>query len=235
MVKKFYDPLSDAAGGAASLATPLGIGFSAAQLVMGGIQAISGENRTKRLLAQRQAYKTPEEVYKALQATQSMASQGYDAFTLQYLNNQIDRGFSESAGVAKKLGADPNQLSEIFDKRMQSVMKVGAENHALNMKNFSAYLNMLGTVANNKTAEWKSEQDIIKDKLQASATDKSQGMANIMNAANAFIGIASADEMGNLYGQKRTKKVSVGDTMIDVRPFLPPSPNAPINPLDIPR
>lgn len=184
------------------LAIPLAL--AGAQGIMGGIQAIGGAKRAKKLMAQRTPYKTPEEVFKQMQLAQSMAGQGYDAFTLNYLTGNIDRAFSEGAGVAKRLGADPNALSGMLSQRMQSIMQVGAGNaqaHQNNLKNFSA---MLGVIGANKTAEWKSEQDIIKDKLQQAATDKQQGMANITSAANALIGITSAKATADLYKEDQT-------------------------------
>lgn len=232
------------------LAVPLAL--AGAQAVMGGIQAISGSRNAKKLMAQRTPYKTPEEIFKQMQLAQSMAGQGYDAFTLNYLTGNIDRAFSETTGTAKRLGADANSLSGLLAQRMQSIMQVGAGNaqaHQGNLKNFSA---MLGVVAANKTAEGKSEQDIIKDKLQQAGLDKQQGMANITSAANALISIMSADATGNLYKEDQTALAnSRQDSIFNAMPQMgrvnsinPPEPRLSgmnyqynsdqINPYDLP-
>lgn len=169
------------------------------QAAAGLIQTISGGARTKRLLAQRTAYTTPEEIFKILQATQSMAQGGYDPFTLNFLTNQTDRAFDQATGAATRLGANPNDLSALFDQKMQSIMKIGAENQQLNMANFSRYLSALDVVAQNKTAEWRSQQDLIKDKLQAASADKAAGIQNLGSAANSAISISSSADIMKLY------------------------------------
>ena len=173
--------------------------LAAAQLVLGTIQAISGASRAKRLMQQRSAYKTPEEYFKILNLTKSMASQGFDAFSLNYMTNQTDRAFSSGLGTATRLGANPNDLSSMFDEKMQAVMKIGAENHALNMENIGKYLTAVDTIGQNKAAEWKSQQDIIKDKLQSAVADKQAGTQNIFNSFNSALSAYSSDKTGNLY------------------------------------
>ena len=84
-------------------------------------------------------------------------------------------------------------------------MKIGAENHALNMENFGRYLSAVDVVAQNKAAEQKSKQDMIKDDLQSANAEKQAGIQNITNAANAFIGTQAAGKTGNLYTDTATK------------------------------
>jgi len=175
--------------------------LTAAQGAMGIIQTISGDSKLKQLLAQRTSYKTPEEYFKILQATQNAAQQGYDAFTLNYLTNQNDRAFDEAAGAATRLGANPNDLAAIFDRKIQASMKIGAENHALNIKNFERFLSAEDVIGQNAAAEWKSEQEIIKDKMQAAGAEKAAGVQNIGSAANAAISIGASAKTSSLYKQ----------------------------------
>lgn len=180
---------------------PVSGGIAGAQAALGIIQTISADAKLKRLRAQRTAYKTPAEYFEILQATQNAAQQGYDAFTLNYLTNQTDRAFDSSLGAATRLGANPNDLNRLFDQKVQSVMKIGAENHALNMKNFSQYLSAKDVIGQNKAAEWKSQQDFIKDDMQAAAASKQQGIQNIGSAANAFISLSASSKTNDLYKQ----------------------------------
>jgi hypothetical protein len=187
-----------------ALAMAAGAILSGAQAVLGAAQTFAGAGKMNRLLSQRKAYTTPEEYFKILNATKSMASQGYDAFTLNYLTNQTDRAFSSSVDAAKRLGADPNDLSALFDNKITAMMQIGAENHSLNLQNFSKYLEALNLIGESKTAEWKSQQDIIKDKIQAAAGNKNQGVQNIGNAANLFLSTLLGEEMKDLYRPKVT-------------------------------
>lgn len=194
-----FDATSAASSAALGAAGPIGIGIEAAQAALGLVQAISGDAKMKKLLAQRKAYVTPDEIYDILNATASRASSGYDPTTLDYLTNQVDRGFSSALNSAELLGADPNQLSNLFDQKIQASMKIGAENQLLNMKNFENYLKAESVVADNLAAEQKSQQDIIKDKLQAAGLNKQAGLQNIGSAVNAGLATASAYGTANLY------------------------------------
>lgn len=176
---------------------PVSASIAAAQAAMGIIQTISGAAKAKRLMAQRTAYKTPDEIWKILNASLSMA--GGDTITRDFQTDQIDRGFSQALGTSTRLGADPNDLSALFDQKMQGIMKVGQQFHVSNMEAFGKVLSAYDLIATNKTAEWSSAQDIIKDKLQAAAAEKAAGIQNIGSAANAAIGLSAASKTSNLY------------------------------------
>lgn len=190
----------------AELATPVGLGLGLLQTGIGIVGDITNKARQKKYLGQLKAYKTPQEVFDILNATQNNASQGLDPVTLNYLTNQTDQAFSSSIGAATRLGADPNDLSSIFSQKVDSIMKIGAENHQANMANFSAYLNALGTVADNRAAEFKSQQDIIKNKLQATGVNLQTATGNISGGLNTILSTLTADQIANLYNADGTLK-----------------------------
>lgn len=178
----------------------LAIGLAAVQVATGIAKNAKANKATKELLKERKPYETPDEVFKILNATQANAQSGYDAETLDYLNNQTDRAFSSAIGASELLGGDPNDLSAIFDQKMQQVMKIGAENHALNMTNFNKYLGALEMVGKSSDAEYVSEQNLIKDKLQAEAAKKAQADENIQNGLNLGLEAGSSLLSNDLYG-----------------------------------
>ena len=174
--------------------------LAAVQVGTGIAKNAKANKATKELLKERKPYETPDEVFKILNATQANAQSGYDAETLDYLNNQTDRAFSSAIGASELLGGDPNDLSAIFDQKMQQVMKIGAENHALNMTNFNKYLGALEMVGKSSDAEYVSEQNLIKDKLQAEAAKKAQADENIQNGLNLGLEAGSSIISNDLYG-----------------------------------
>lgn len=206
----FKSPNQDG-GGLGDLANPLSLGLGALQTGIGIIGGIGAKKRQRKLLAQRKSYQTPQEIFDILNATESNASQGYDPTTLSYLTNQTDQAFSSSLSDSLRLGADPNNLSAAFGQKVNAIMKIGADSHAENMANFSAYLNALGTGADNKAAEQKSKEDILKDKLQAEGVNLQNSSANISGGLNTILSSLSADQISNLYntdGTLKTKKVT---------------------------
>lgn len=189
----------------------------AAQTVLGTIQSLTGASKSKKLLGQRTAYKTPQEFLDELNATQSNAQSGFDAFSLNYLTNQIDQSFGSSVDSIEKYGAtsgrvDPNVLSSIFTQKVNALGQVANENHALMMDNFSKYLGALNTVGENKAAEWQSQQDIIKDKLQAASGQQTVGNQNISGGLSDLLKALTTDQTMNLYNPSRPKQTPAGGT-----------------------
>lgn len=175
-----------------------------AQTVVGGVQAIAGAGRSQRLRQQRRAYQTPEEINQILQLTENLSQQGYDPATLQYLTDQTDRSYNKALGVAERLGADPNVLAGLFDQKVNDVMRIGAENHERNMANIGKYLGALDTVAANKAAEQKSQQDIIKDELQAAGANQQAGFQNIIGGINTGLAGYNYEGIKKLFTTNQT-------------------------------
>ena len=167
------------------------------QAAAGIYQIFKGEANAKKYGKMAKAFQTPEEVYKAFMATQSM--QGGDTATRDFGVGQIDRAFSQSLGVAQRLGADPNYLSEMFGAKVNNLIKVGQEFHASNMEQFSKLMAAYGAIAEGKAAEWASKDAILKNKLQQAGADQAAGMANIGSAANAFISMSAANRQSKLF------------------------------------
>lgn len=150
-------------------------------------------------MSQRTAYKTPEEIFKILNATLNMA--GGDTITRDFQTNQIDKSFSQILGGATRLGANPNDLSALFDQKINGMLKVGQEFHASNMEAFGKVMSAYDMVAQNKVAEWRSKEDILKDKIAAATGEKAAGIQNIGSSANAFISANASAKTSNLYKQ----------------------------------
>lgn len=192
----------EAAAAGLGAAGPIGAAIAGADLAIGIVQAVSGGAKAKRALRKRRAYQTPEEIFKILNATESRAAGGYDPQTLEYISSGADNALSSSLSAATRLGADPNALSQLLDQRIQSTFRLGAENQLQNMKNFSAYTGALGLVAENKAAEQKSQQDIIKDELQSASAMQQQGGQRIDQGLSTGLAVASAYGTANLYRER---------------------------------
>lgn len=182
-----------------SPATLVTEGLGLAQGIYGAIKGIGADQKLNDLLAKRKSFVTPDEIYKILNATE-MNAQG-DSQTRDYQTGQIDRGFGQALGTATLLGADPNDLSSLFDQKMQGILSVGQQFHASNMEAFGKYLGALNTVADNKAAEWQSQQDILKDQIQAASGEKGDAFKNISGGLNTILSGLSADEQRKLYTQ----------------------------------
>lgn len=181
-------------------------GLGILQTGIGIVNSIGAKKRQRRLLSQRTAYKTPSEINEVLQATQQNASIGLDPSTLNFLDNKTNSAFASGLDVIQRIGGDPNAMSAIFDQKVDALGNFAEMDTQTRMKNFSAYLEALNSVAANKTAEWKSEQDIIKDKLQAAGADLNTANQNISGGLNTMAGGIAAEETMNLYGNGKAPK-----------------------------
>lgn len=179
-----------------------GLAIGAATVIGGEISKSSANSKAKKLRAQRKTFTTSSEVFDIVSATTSRASSGYGAETLDYLTNQIERAGAGVQGTAKRMGANPNDLSALFDQQMQGLMKVGAENNALNMENFSKFIGAKELLSKNIEAEWASSQGMIRDDLQAAAQAKQEATAQISSGINAGISSIASSKISDLYKPK---------------------------------
>ena len=181
--------------------------MSYASIAVGGISMIGGmigkgkaRRRMKELQSQRTAYKTPEEVFKILQATQQNAQTGLGSQVLGYLTGSADRAMSSSVGAIQQMGGDLNDLSGIFEQRLQQDMKIGAQDHAAQLANFSQYLTALNSVAENRTAEWASRENILKDEIQGVAAEGADANKTFNSGLNSVLTGLGMKAAGELYG-----------------------------------
>lgn len=190
--------------GLEALAGPVGIGLSAAQTALGIVQLI--KDPTKKLLAQRKAYKTPQQLFDLGNAIANRQG-GFSADTLNYFNNNLNQGLASTLSTAGRLGGDPNDFASIFNNTIQSKLKLGAENQLENLKMFSMYADIQKTLADNAAAVQKSQQDLIKDQSQAAALNKQNAWANISSGVNTAISAIASGGTADLYKQLKEKGI----------------------------
>lgn len=180
----------------ATLQQALGV----AQTVYGAISGNNAQQGIEKAMAKRKAFVTPDEVFKILNATQYNA-QG-DTVTRDFQMGQVDRAFANSVGTAQRLGADPNDLSALFDQKIQGILKVGEQFHNSNMQAFGGYLSALNVVAENKAAEQISRDNMLKDEIQAFAQRKRDATGNVSGGINTVLSGLSAAQQMDLYKQQ---------------------------------
>ena len=192
----------------ASDVSPVGVAASVLQTGLGVIQSISGNKKLKSALAQRKAYEIPDEIYKIVNAAQ--AGTGGDQQTLNYQTGQINQAGAASNAVAERLGADPNALSFIFNQQVNALGAAAEQNHATAMEQLGKVFQAWNLLAENKAAVWRSQQDIVKDRIQAASKEKDTGMNNIAGGINTAIAVDSAARTGALY-DARTQALAGGN------------------------
>lgn len=197
------------------------IAVGAVSIGVGVAKDIKANKDSKAAQAKIKPYETPKEIYDVLNATEANAGSGFDPETLNFLTNQSDNAFGGSLATAERLGADPNALSAIFGQKVNSIMEIGAQNHQLQMANFSAYLNALNSVGANDAAEQKSKQDLLKDQLQKIAMEKQIAAGQISQGINAGIAGISNAAMAKLYGTGATPNTYAPQTT-NTTGYVPP-------------
>lgn len=178
--------------------------MSWAAIIVGGVtlgvgvyQKSRANKKAKTALSKREAYQTPDEIFQILNAVESNA-QG-DTQTRDFQTQQIDKTFSNQLGIAELLGADPNDLSSLFNQKMQGILAVGQATHQSKMQEFGKYIGALEMVASNKAGEWKSRQDFVKDDLQAAAAEGAAANQTINSGINMALSGYSASQSNKLY------------------------------------
>ncbi len=184
------------------IAAGVGAAIGGIQALIGGGQAKRANRDLKRLFSQRSAYQTPSEIFEILNMQQFNAQQGYSDQTMSFLEGQAGAGLSAGLGTAQRLGADPNQLGGIIDNYYQDIFKVGAESDLVKMKKFDSLTSALQLVAQNKEAEWQSQENLIKDQMAAAAQRLGAGQQNIQSGINTGLGALSSLASMGLYNSK---------------------------------
>lgn len=189
-------------GTAAGIGSPLAIGeaaLGAVQTGIGIVNSIGSKKRTNKLIDQLTPYTTPDAFYQGLNLTESRA-QG-DTITRQFQQDQLDNAFAGYLGAATNLGADPNQLSAVFGQKIQGLMKVGEQFHQSNTEAFSAMLAGFNALAENKTAEQVSKNDIVKNRIQAENANFKTANDNIGNGLNTLLASLSSKGIMDLFSK----------------------------------
>lgn len=183
----------------AGSATPWGAILGGAQTLIGLGEKIIGNAKLKKLFKQRKAYETPSEIFDILNSTEFRAQSGFDPETLGFLTNKAERGFATSIGAAERLGADPNILSGLNDEYMQDIMKIGSDNAMLQLQNFDKFLSAKQLVADNKTAEWQSKENLIKDQMQAAGMEGAAGTQDLSSGLNLALSSLTSSQQAKLW------------------------------------
>lgn len=178
-------------------------GLGVVQAIGGAIGQAKAKKKMEKLQSQRKAYKTPEEIFQILQATQQNAQTGLGAETLAYLTSNNDRNLSTTVGASSLLGGDPNDFGALLDRAMQQTMAIGGQNQAMQMENFSKYLGALNTVADNRAAEWQSQENILKDRIQAISAQGGDATKNLQGGLNNILAGGAGQVMSSLYNQNQ--------------------------------
>ena len=157
-------------------------------IAVGAANGAKAEKGIKNAMSKRKAFKTPNEVFEILNATENK-SQG-DTIARDFQMNQLDTSFADILGTAETLGADPNQLSSLFGQKLQGMLQVGDQFHKSNTESWGNYINALKLVGDNKAAEQISQDNIWKDYMQSLAKKKADANSInflLFNLCNNFI------------------------------------------------
>lgn len=181
------------------------VGVGAYQGIKGASDAKKAQKESNRLFSERKPYKTPTEVLDIFNQAQYNAQTGFDPTTMDYLTSQTQNSLNSTLSTAKQLGGDPNNFSSLLDQSFQQIFKIGSENNLLKMKKFDSLLNATQLLIGNKDAEFASQDNLLKDQLQAAAQRTQVGRANEQSGINLAINGVSAFASSELFKTPNAK------------------------------
>lgn len=184
-------------------------GIGIIQAGIGIAQSISGNARLKRLLQQREDYKTPDEVAQAFQMAQQQAQQGFGAETMSYFTNQTNNALTSSLDAAKKLGGNPNDIASIFSRNVNAIMKTASDSELARVQKFDKVYTTLAGVAQGKDAEYADRKAKFDDATAAEAMKVKAGNENLKSGLNGIMGAVANNEIS----KKGTDGLGVGSTV----------------------
>ncbi len=194
-------------------------GLGAVQSIVGFVQKGKANREIKNLIDQRKPFETEEGTYDLRNSAAARTANGLGATTLDYLLGQTDRAFSSSVSASQLLGGNPNDLSGAFQKKIDSIMKIGMEDAQAGLKAYTIYAQAQDALNKSKEAEQISKDNLLKDQIQAAAARGADATKNIQGGLNTVLGAASASQQMNLYKDKTEalKPVGYGGQKINLR------------------
>lgn len=183
--------------------------MTAASLVQGGIGLIQGligngqqrkaNRRLKRLLSQRELYKTQDETFDAYDMALNAAQGGYSPETLNYLTDKSNNALSAGLGATRALGGDPNDVMNLFNASVDNLLRIGAEDDERRYRNFTQLYNAMGNLAQSKDAEFADRQALWKDQVALEAQRAQAGAANLQSGLNMGLSALTNWQTGQMY------------------------------------
>ena len=168
-----------------------------AQAVQGLVQQFSGNARLKRLMQQREAYKTPDEVQQQLQIAENQAQSGYGADTMAYINNQTNNALTNSLDTVTKLGGDPNDISAIFSRNVDAIMKTAGDSEMAKVLKFDKLYTGLQGVIQGKDAEFADRRAKLDDQMASAGMKVKAGSQNLQSGLGNVVGAFANDAIAN--------------------------------------
>jgi hypothetical protein len=225
-IKVFRAPDDSGSGGLGDSLPFVSAGLSALQTGIGIVKSIGSKKRINNLIGQLTPYETPDAFYKGLNLTLNNA-QG-DTLTRDFQQEQLDNAFSSYLSSATRLGADPNDLSAVFGQKIQGLMNVGQQFHQSNLQAFSSLLAGYNALAENKTAEQVSRNNIIKNRIQAENANFKTANDNIGGGLSSLLSSLSSKGIMDLFSPGPDSSPAVAGGIINNIPKTG-SLTAPIN------
>lgn len=180
------------AGGGITLAA------EGAGLLLGGVETALGigeEAKAKKELAR---LKTPfkkvqDEYLQNKNIAEQIAGGGLPSATKDFLTLQADKGLSTSIKGILESGGSPNDIAKLFDVYDNSLLKTGAEDAELRLKNIEYFNQLNADVAGQKDIQFGvNELQPYEAKLKELTERRAAGQQNAFNGAQTAIGSLSA-------------------------------------------
>ena len=192
------------------------------QAGIGIAQSISGNKRLKRLLQQREDYKTPDEVSQQFQMAQQQAQTGFSAETLSYLTKNTNNSLTSSFDAARRMGGNANDISSIFSQNVDAIMKTASDSELLKVQKFDRLYTSISKVIEGQDAEFADRRAKQNDKEAAAAMQVAAGNKNLESGINGIMG-GFANNATSVLGKEKTNAPAEKlNTMPQTGSSLPP-------------
>jgi hypothetical protein len=118
---------------------------------------------------------------------------------MAYLTNQNDRVLSSSLDAITRLGGNPNNVADIFDRASQNVMKTAYDNDMLQYNKLTKVFETTQALADQRVAEWADKEAKLKDEMASEAQKAAAGNKTKNTGLNLLTSAAANYDAENLY------------------------------------
>lgn len=169
--------------------------------IYGGIKNASGNRMGKN--NDRPDYEIPDEVFENVGMFEEMAQGGLPQDELSRLHQNSLRGLTSSLSAGLQMGADASTVGDYYQRYLDANSDLGVKNSLQRFSNLNTLANARNALIEQKFIEFSYDRDQpYKDKAQAAAMQKKEGVEDIFSGADTMLGAYAYGEASRTYQEE---------------------------------
>lgn len=154
-------------------------------------QKNKAKKEQKRLMAENEAYKTPDEFQQNKDLASYMAQRGLDERSLQFYKTQNERNLANANQTALELGGGVNTINQNYESSLRGLGDLAVKDGMMNNDTLKLLIEQSSALGGQRQMEWAIGYKKWKDAMNLSQNQinaSNQGMVNGITSLGSILG-----------------------------------------------